>query len=188
LLYFDHKQSWRIINTSAPLNTLSHKFIQWWIILYWVESSLMLWPTVSWPVCLVVKYSSGAYDQIFITVRQLQVCWCGALSLTRGWVCHLKIAVGPHHCSHFWAWVPCNSQPYVTVSDLRLSFLSPPTTCRAMVEVFDPASTQDDLISRVDCFYIHCSVYLSVNVWNMAAHIINFKLVFIQGFEILFII
>jgi hypothetical protein len=23
-------------------------------------------------------------DQILITVRQLQVCWCGALSLTRG--------------------------------------------------------------------------------------------------------
>jgi hypothetical protein len=36
------------------------------------------------PVCLGVKHPSGAYDQIFITVRQLRVCWCGALSLTRG--------------------------------------------------------------------------------------------------------
>jgi hypothetical protein len=41
------------------------------------------------PVCLGVKYSSGAYNQIFITVRQLQVCQCGALSLTRRQVCHL---------------------------------------------------------------------------------------------------
>jgi hypothetical protein len=29
--------------------------------------------------------------QNFITVRQLRVCWCGALSLTRGWVCHLQL-------------------------------------------------------------------------------------------------
>jgi hypothetical protein len=29
---------------------------------------------------------SGAEDQICITVRQLQVCWCWELYLTRGWV------------------------------------------------------------------------------------------------------
>jgi hypothetical protein len=42
-------------------------------------------------VCFGIKHPSGAYDQIFITVRQLRVCWCRALSLTRGRVCHLQL-------------------------------------------------------------------------------------------------
>jgi hypothetical protein len=53
--------------------------------------SLMLRPTVNRPVCLGIKHPSGAYDQIYIIVRQLRVCWCGALSLTRGWVWRLQV-------------------------------------------------------------------------------------------------
>jgi hypothetical protein len=36
--------------------------------------SLTLRPTVSRPVYRGIKHSSGAYDQIYITVRQLRVC------------------------------------------------------------------------------------------------------------------
>jgi hypothetical protein len=109
----------------------------------WIVLSLMLWPTASRPVYLGIKHPSGAYDQNYISVRQLRVCWCGTLSDERTGL-SVTIAAGPRQLNHNQVRVPWDSRPYFIVSDSRLPFSSPPTTRRAAVDVFDPASARDN--------------------------------------------
>jgi hypothetical protein len=97
-------------STTALQSAVSSPVVAWWriptmsfasvftftpagycLITNLLSPSLMLRPTVSRPVCLGIKHPSGAYDQIFITVSQLRVCWCGELSLTRGRICRLQL-------------------------------------------------------------------------------------------------
>jgi hypothetical protein len=53
------------------------------------------------------------------------------------------ITTGPQQRSHSRVRVPWDPRPYFTVSDSSLSSLSPPTSRRATVEIFDPAPTRD---------------------------------------------
>jgi hypothetical protein len=47
--------------------------------------------TYGWSPVLCVQHPSGAHDQIFITVRQLLVCWHEAPPLVKGWICSLQL-------------------------------------------------------------------------------------------------
>jgi hypothetical protein len=55
------------------------------------------------------------------------------------------IVAGPCQRSYSRIRVPLDWLPYFSVSDSGLPLLSPPTTLRATVEVFDPALTRDSL-------------------------------------------
>jgi hypothetical protein len=70
---------------------------------YSLELSLILQPMVSRPVCLGIKHPSGAYDQILFSLWQLRVCWCWALSLTRGRVCRLQLLLGLASAVSLWS-------------------------------------------------------------------------------------
>jgi hypothetical protein len=127
----------------------------------------MLRPTVSRPVCLGIKHPSGAYDQIFNTVRQLRVCWYGTPYLTKRTGLSFTIAAGPCQRSHCRVRVPWDSRPYFTVLDSRFPFLSPPTTRRVTVEVFDPASTLRVESIRVESYVTTDGQPASLS-WNKA--------------------
>jgi hypothetical protein len=116
----------------------------------------------------VMQAPSGAQGQIFATIRQLWVCWCGAPSLTRGQVCHLQLLLAlasavilgseshrtHDHISPSQIWdspnlvgqVPVSMSPRNMVARLylrhRVPLKSPHTTRWAVVEVFEPASTR----------------------------------------------
>jgi hypothetical protein len=93
-------------------------------------------PSLSWNKAPIWGLQDFYYCQ---TVSALLMC--GALSDERTGL-SFTIAAGPRQCSHSRVQVPLHSWPNFTVSDSRFPFSSPPTTRRATVEVFDPASTR----------------------------------------------
>jgi hypothetical protein len=107
-----------------------------------IESSLILWPTVRRPFHLGIKHPSGAYDQIFITVRQLRVCWCGALSLTRRRVCRYNCCWSSS-AQAFSGPSPVGLATILYCLRFETSLFVASAIRRTAMEVFDPASTRD---------------------------------------------
>jgi hypothetical protein len=81
-------------------------------------------------------------------------CYCQTLACLLIWGAFfnkrtglsITVVAGPRQRSHSRVRIPWDSRPYFIVSDSRRPFSSPPTTCRATVEVFNPASTRECLI------------------------------------------
>jgi hypothetical protein len=82
----------------------------------------------------------GSWPDIYYSLTVTVWFLWGALSDERTGLSFVY-AAGPCQRSLYRVRVPWESRPYFTVSDLRFPFSSPPTTRRATVEVFDPAST-----------------------------------------------
>jgi hypothetical protein len=94
------------------------------------------------PVRLGIKHPTGAEDQIFITVRQLQACWCGALCLPRGRICRLPesqsavISLSSLRTTYILNVIKCMYMKHVqglcqsrlSTADHALSLVAPPTT------------------------------------------------------------
>jgi hypothetical protein len=85
----------------------------------------------------------------------------------------LATSAGPRQRSHFQVWVTWDPWPYFTLWDSRLPCLSPSTTRRVMVEVFDPASTRESTYNsfRAGTHY-NCNVqrngccnHISLTAW-----------------------
>jgi hypothetical protein len=91
-----------------------------WFTVSIVKVIVILWSTVSRPVCCGVKPSSGVQNQIFIALRRLRVYWCGVPSLTRGLVCRLQLLLSLVSKVILKVRVLRDSWPYFTISDSRL--------------------------------------------------------------------
>jgi hypothetical protein len=144
----------------------------------------MLRPTISRSVCLGIKQPCAAQDQVFITVRQLRICWGGASSPTRGEsvvynCCSPSPAQsfkGPSpaglmtifYCLRIkipstWSEIPIFITPQErggpVISPGTLFFSPPPTTRRSTVEVFEPTS-KPGLTSVTDWLHFtNCAAY-----------------------------
>jgi hypothetical protein len=68
-------------------------------------------------------------------------------TLTRGSVCHLQLLLVLASAFILWS-VTRGTRDHILLSQIRDPFLSPPTTRRATVQVFDLASTQKYLILK----------------------------------------
>jgi hypothetical protein len=95
----------------------------------------------------------GLWPDIYYSLKITVLFLWNALSDERRGL-SLVYATDPRQRRPSWVRVPLVSWSCFTVSDLRLTFSSPPTTRKVTVEVFNPASTRVSSKPALDPRYI----------------------------------
>jgi hypothetical protein len=171
-LHTSHLWVHALQSRSCMLHTLRYKgSLVTWMVVSLTKSKLCYDRRWVGQSVLVSSTPSGAYDQICITVRQLWVCCCGALSLTTERVCRLQLLLvlasavilefeSRRTREHILllrfetppTWRTRSPYLYPTATGWpsytprhSVHFSSPPTTRSGTVEVFEPASTRGPL-------------------------------------------
>jgi hypothetical protein len=147
------------------------------IMVHEVEVEVTLRLTVSQSVSLGVEPHLGLMTRYILLFDNYGLAFVCALSDERTGLSFVY-AAGPCQCSLSRVQVPWDWRPYFTVSDLILPFLSPPTTRRVTVEVFDPASTREvwfiiKQIINIEPTQQLCLIHSDV---NMGVHILHKRL------------
>jgi hypothetical protein len=103
------------------------------------------WTELNWTdkvkVTTQLTVSQSAWPDIYYCLTVTVLYLWGANSDERTGLSFVY-AAGPCQRRLSLVWVPRDSRPYFTLSDLRLPFSSPRTSRMVTVEVFDPASTR----------------------------------------------
>jgi hypothetical protein len=124
--------------TSSLLLLFSTTLCSVWVLRYDSQSASLSWNKA--PIW-------GLRPDFYYCQTVAGLLMWGALSHERTGLSFI-IAAGPRQRSHSQVRVSWDSRLYFTVSlSFETSFLSPPTTRRATVEVYDPASTSDIALS-----------------------------------------
>jgi hypothetical protein len=124
----------------------------WWILTIplpavWVWVWVLYYNQRSAGQCLGIKHPSGAYNQIFITVRQLQVCWYGVLSLTEdGFV--IYNCCWPSTAQSFLVPSPVGLATIFYCLRFETSLYFASYNSQGYVEVFDPADRHVEICLR----------------------------------------
>jgi hypothetical protein len=105
---------------------------------------------------------SGAYDQIFIIVRLLRVCWYGVPSLTRGQICRLQLLLSSPTQSFSG---PSPAGLMTTFYCLR--FETPPTWSTRSLYLYPPGTGWPSYTPRHRVFYL-CMYIIYIEV--MTSH------------------
>jgi hypothetical protein len=172
ILRDDKRLTWLLNRDSFRLDSACY----WFEIFTEVKVEVTLRPTVSRPVRLGVRHSSGTRDLFFlfeIFFRQLQVCYFIVPYLTTGRVCNLMLllvfasAVPRDSRQYFISWDSSNLKGQVPVfisPSNRVAQLYPRSLCSLSVATYDLQGYCGGILTRI---------HRGKNLYKVMVHVIS---------------